>query len=152
MTEPKELEVKPRKHRKYTEEDITAFCNDIADGLSLNDTAMKYGMTRHALYQLLNRNHLEKYMAALNQRAMRHAEHIEHLAKQCEEGKIDPRAADVSIRARMWICAKYHPEFLAERTKKDVNVEHSMRQEHLNTMKKIAKRRAEIDHKGTEES
>ena len=39
------------------------------------------------------------------------------------------------------------PEFLADRMKKDVSVEHSMRKEHLDTMKKIAKRKAEIDHK-----
>jgi len=146
MTEPK------KSNRKYSDEQVEVFCNHIADGKSLQETAELYGMTRYALYQLLNRNHLEKYMAALNQRAMRHAEHIEHLAKQCEEGKIDPRAADVSIKARIWICSKYHPHFLAERLRKDVNVEHSMRQEHLNTMKKIAKRRAEIDEKGTEES
>ena len=146
MTEPK------KSNRKYSDEQVEVFCNHIADGKSLQETAELYGMTRYALYQLLNRNHLEKYMAALNQRAMRHAEHIEHLAKQCEEGKIDPRAADVSIKARIWICSKYHPDFLAERLRKDVNVEHSMRQEHLNTMKKIAKRRAEIGEKGTEES
>ena len=146
MTEPK------KSNRKYSDEQVEVFCNHIADGKSLQETAELYGMTRYALYQLLNRNHLEKYMAALNQRAMRHAEHIEHLAKQCEEGKIDPRAADVSIKARIWICSKYHPDFLAERLRKDVNVEHSMRQEHPNTMKKIAKRRAEIDEKGTEES
>jgi 3-methyladenine DNA glycosylase AlkC len=146
MTEPK------KSNRKYSDEQVEVFCNHIADGKSLQETAELYGMTRYALYQLLNRRHQERYMSALNERAMRHAEHIEYLAKECEQGRIDPRAADVSIRARMWICSKYHPEFLAERTKKDVNVEHSMRQEHLNTMKKIAKRRAEINHKGTEGS
>jgi predicted DNA-binding protein YlxM (UPF0122 family) len=141
MTAPK------KSNRKYSDEDVEAFCNHIADGKSLQETADLYGMTRYALYQVLNRNHQERYMSALNERAMRHAEHIEYLAKECEQGRIDPRAADVSIRARQWICAKYHPEFLAERMKKDVSVEHSMRKEHLDTMKKIAKRKAEIDHK-----
>ena len=116
MTEPK------KSNRKYSDEQVEVFCNHIADGKSLQETAELYGMTRYALYQLLNRNHQERYMSALNERAMRHAEHIEHLARECEQGRIDPRAADVSIRARMWICAKYHPEFLAERMKKDVSV------------------------------
>ena len=134
-------------NRKYSDEDVEVFCNHIADGMSLQDTAEKYGMTRYSLYQLLNRRHQERYMSALNERAMKHAEHIEYLARECEQGRIDPRAADVSIRARQWICSKYHPEFLADRMKKDVSVEHSMRKEHLDTMKKIAKRKAEIDHK-----
>lgn len=138
------------KNRKYSEEDVEVFCNHIAEGMSIQETAERYGMTRFALYQLLNRRHQDRYLSALNQRAMRHAEHIEYLANECEKGRIDPRAADVSIRARQWICAKYHPEFLAERMKKDVSVEHSMRQEHLDTMKKIAKRKAEIEHKAGE--
>ena len=140
------LTIGKQQGKKFTSEQVDQFCDDIAEGKSLQVTAEQYGLDRSNLYRVLNRQeNRERYLAALNQRAMKHAEHIEFLAMECEQGRIDPRAADVSIRARMWICAKYHPELLAERTSKTVNVEHSMRQEHLDTMKKIAKRKAEIE-------
>ena len=130
--------------------DTEFICQQLADGMSLQQISDSMGVRKGNLWRHLNHpDRRESYYFALALRGAQHAEQIENLCRKVERGEIDARSADVAIKGRQWISARYHPELFSERlrTQTSVKQEPSLQESFLEVLiaskRRVAKSRLE---------
>jgi len=132
-------------------------CAMIADGCSLAQIGAKFDCSRNVIWKFLHKNeeHRQAYLAALQERGFHHANMIERLVLNVENGEMRPDVARVAIDGRKWFASRFHPNLLSE--KLIGNITHhqsSIQDQHLVALKSIfekRKRQIEKDEKARKE-
>jgi len=132
-------------------------CAMIADGCSLAQIGAKFDCSRNVIWKFLHKNeeHRQAYLAALQERGFHHANMIERLVLNVENGEMRPDVARVAIDGRKWVASRFHPNLLSE--KLIGNITHhqsSIQDQHLVALKSIfekRKRQIEKDEKARKE-
>ena len=119
-------------------------CAMIADGCSLAQIGAKFDCSRNVIWKFLHKNeeHRQAYLAALQERGFHHANMIERLVLNVENGEMRPDVARVAIDGRKWVASRFHPNLLSE--KLIGNITHhqsSIQDQHLVALKSIVEKR-----------
>ena len=124
--------------------DLDEVCEMIADGCSLAQIGTKFERSRNVIWKFLHKNeeHRQAYLAALQERGFHHANMIERLVLNVENGEMRPDVARVAIDGRKWIASRFHPNLLSEKLIGNImHHQSSIQDQHLAALKSIVEKR-----------
>ncbi|RME32169.1 MAG: hypothetical protein D6800_00055 [Candidatus Zixiibacteriota bacterium] len=97
---------------------IDKICDDIALGASLNTAAKNHNVAPSTVLKWLDADETERpgseylrvrYARACYERGVFYGERVSEIGECALRGEVDPRAADVAIRAHQWTSARMSP-------------------------------------------
>jgi len=114
----------------------------IAAGGNMPDYCKVTGIPYSTAYEAIQRDPAlaERLQAARDQKVDWHIGQIERVTDDVTQGRIDPKAASVSIASRQWLASRMNPRAWGERQQVDVQVTHTHKL-HLDAIRALSQRR-----------
>ena len=114
----------------------------IANGESLRGASKDLGIPFQTVWSAIMSDEKKRatYEDAEVSRAHYHASKIEEILEDVESGKIEPRAAKVSIDARKWLASKMYPKFFSDRVHHQHDMTVDVRKQHLDELRRLSQK------------
>ncbi len=129
--------------------DLAEICDRLTNGDTLQNMARERGVGVPAMWEWLNHpSRKDAYREALRARGVLHAMQTEQYVSDMLNQKIDPKAADIAIRASQWMASKLVPELFGDRRDTTITV-NDEQTKHLQAVKaRMVKRIEDSKNKG----
>ena len=123
--------------------EIEELCDRLGNGETLIELATERGVSAVALWKWMNKpENKEPYREALQARGVLHAMQTEQYVADMLNKRIDPKTADVAIKASQWMASRLTPDIFGDRRATEITV-NDEQSKHLAAVK--AKVQARLD-------